>query len=196
MNHVDQEIQAALAADGTLDGDLVTRWIDEARSWSTLRLLYELTRDRWPDIAPKLDDDKVCLVIRTFLLESIRLDPKDCDGEWSRYESARVMVAWFYHLHELPLAESNWTLKWLASAAEAVTSAYLAGNDEVRECIETGFLEHVLEVDGLHPYFAHWAHDPVLAPAHERALAYGNANPYHMRSMFGLLRDAQARYSK
>jgi hypothetical protein len=195
MNNVDQEIQAALTTDGTIDGDLVTRWVDDARSWSTLRLLYELTRERSADIAPKLDDEKVCFVIRTFLLESIRLDPKDCEGEWSRYESARVMVGWFYHLHELPV-ESDWASKWLASAAEAVTGAYLAGDVEVRECIETGFLEHVLEVDALHPYFAHWAHNPVLAPAHERALAYGNANPYHMRSMFGLLRDAERRYSK
>jgi hypothetical protein len=85
---------------------------------------------------------------------------------------------------------------WLASAAEAVSAAYLAGDNEVRECIETGFLEHVLEVEGLQPYFAHWANDPILAPAHARALAFGNAHPYFMRSMFGLLRDAQHRYSK
>lgn len=196
MNSLDQQIQAALSANGTIDGDLVARWVDSARSWSTFRLLYDLTRDRWADIAPALADDKVCFVIHTFLLESIRLDPKDGDGEWSRYESARVMVSWFYHLHELPEVESNWPSKCLVSAAEAVTTAYLDGDDEVRECIETGFLEHVLEVEGLHPYFAHWAHDPVLAPAHARALAFGNANPYFMRSMFGLLRDAQARYSK
>jgi hypothetical protein len=196
MNEIDQEIQAASATEGMIDGHRVAHWVDTARSLSTFRLLYELTRDRRADILPALDDQKVCFVIRTFLLECIRLNPRDSDGEWSRYESARVMLAWFYHLHELPTSESNWAPTWLASAAEAVTAAYIAGDEEVRECIETGFLEHALEVDGLQPYFVHWASDPILAPPHARALAYGNAHPYHMRSLFGLLRDAQRRYSK
>ena len=193
MHDIDLAIQAALARRGIIDGDLVTRWIDEARSWSTLRLLYELTRDRAADILPRLDDEKVCFVIRTFLLESIRLDPAENDREWSRYESARVMVAWFYHLQELPQSVSNWSTQWLTSAAEAVTSAYVTGDDAVRECLETGILEHVLEVEELHRYIEHWGRDPVLAPAHARALAFRNANPYMYRSLFGVLRHAQER---
>jgi hypothetical protein len=168
----------------------------DRRGALVVSLLYDLTRDRAADIVPALDGDKVCFVIRTFLLECIRLDPQDSEREWSRYEAARVMVAWFYHLHELPDSESKWTSRWLASAAEAVTAAYIAGDAEARECIETGFLEHALEVEGLHQYFAHWANDPILGPAHSRALAFGNAHPYFMRSMFGLLRDKQNRYSK
>ena len=195
MSDIDQEILDALASPGVIDGERVARWVDAARSLSTFRLLYEFTRDRRVDILPALDDEKVGFVIRTFLLECIRLDPEEFDGEWRRYEAARVMLAWFYHLHELPIS-SEAQSTWLTAAAQAVTAAYLEGDKEIRECIETGFLEHVFEVEGLQPYFAHWGNNPILAPAHARALAFGNAHPHFMRSMFGLLRNVQNRHSK
>lgn len=195
MSDIDQEILDASVSRGVIDGQRVARWVDAARSLSTLHLLYEFTRDRQADIVPALDDERMCFVIRTFLLECIRLDPQKFDGEWRRYEAARVMLAWFYHLHELPIS-SDVQSTWLTAAAEAVTAAYLAGGAEVRECIETGFLEHLFEVAGLQLYFAHWANTPILAPAHARALAFGNAHPYFMRSMFGVLREVQNRYSK
>jgi hypothetical protein len=79
MNDIDQEIRIASATEGVIDGQRVALWVDAARSWSTFRLLYELTRERWADIVPAVDDEKVCFVIRTFLLECIRLNPQDAD---------------------------------------------------------------------------------------------------------------------
>ena len=61
---------------------------------------------------------------------------------------------------------------------------YLESGDEVRDAIETGFLEHALETAALRPYFEHWASDPHLNLAWNRALEWGKAHPDYMSGLF------------
>lgn len=59
---------------------------------------------------------------------------------------------------------------------ERITAEFKRGNRIVKNCIETGFLEHVLETPGNRPYFSHWADDPELASAYSEALRWGQAH--------------------
>ena len=76
----------------------------------------------------------------------------------------------------------NDTREILQSAVDAVTTLFLAGDDDVRRAIETGVLEHVLEQAPMRPLFSHWAHDERLQDAWRQALAYGKAHPNFMKS--------------
>jgi len=65
----------------------------------------------------------------------------------------------------------------LAGATSAVTNLYLESGEDVRDAIETGFLEHALETSALRPYFEHWASDPRPQSARNRALEMGQSTP-------------------
>jgi hypothetical protein len=72
----------------------------------------------------------------------------------------------------------------LSSAANAVKNLYLESGQEVRDAIETGFLEHALESKALRPYFEDWASDARLQAPWNRALAWGEAHPDYMAGLF------------
>jgi hypothetical protein len=72
----------------------------------------------------------------------------------------------------------------IARAANGVMNLYLESGEDVREAIETGFLEHALETAALRPYFENWASDPGLQPAWNRALEWGKAHPDYMAGLF------------
>jgi len=89
---------------------------------------------------------------------------EEIEGRW---EAARTLHVWFCHLLEAKGASAV-----LARAARAVTDLYVASGEEVRNAIEQGFLEHVLETVALRQYFENWASDPRLRVAWERALKW------------------------
>jgi len=72
----------------------------------------------------------------------------------------------------------------LAGATSAVTNLYLESGEDVRDALETGFLEHALETSALRPYFEHWASDPRPQSAWNRALEWGKAHPDYMARLF------------
>lgn len=53
---------------------------------------------------------------------------------------------------------------------------WVRADDDTRNRIEKGALEHILEMPALRPYFAHWQTDPVLAESYSCALAWGVAH--------------------
>ncbi len=114
----------------------------------------------------------------------MRLDPKT-EGVLGRYEAARVLLSWFWHLSGMPETGSV-----LPDAASATTELYLAGDEPVREAIETGFLEHALEEEEYRPLFANWAAHDQLREAWRSALAWGQAHPGFTRGLLsGLVRE-------
>jgi hypothetical protein len=80
-----------------------------------------------------------------------------------RYEAAESLHVWFRHLVAI-----DGTSSVLSSAASAVMNLYLESGQEVRDAIETGFLEHPLETNALLPYFEHWAHGARHVPITRR----------------------------
>ena len=68
---------------------------------------------------------------------------------------------------------------------------FLQGDDDIRNAIEQGFLEHVLETAALRRHFEHWSMDEQLRPAWTRAMEWGKAHPDFMWGMLEQLRDVK-----
>jgi hypothetical protein len=100
-----------------------------------------------------------------------------------RYEAAGTLHFWFRHL-----ADIDGTDGVLMAAASGVTKLYLESGEDVREAIETGFLEHAPENAALRPYFEKWSADGRLEPAWTRAMEWGEAHPDFMTGLFRRLK--------
>jgi hypothetical protein len=172
MSDLTPAVQAALDSDTPISRDLAVEWCRRADDIRTLALLYRLTGEAYERIQPPLGQQETCRLIQRYLLECIRLDPQD-GAAFSRFEAAEVLVIWFQHLSRL----GEDTTPVLRDAASAVTQLYLESNAEVRNAIETGFLEHVLEDEEFRPLFSGWAQDHRLREAWQFALAWGEAHP-------------------
>ena len=95
------------------------------------------------------------------------------DAIHSRFDAAHGLVSLF-----------EWLISGNAggkaagkSLVDSVTELFRTSDRVVRNCIETGFLEHVLEVPELREYFHHWNEECELADSFRAALAWGKAHP-------------------
>jgi len=183
---IGSEIIAALSNNGPIPKERVLSWIDATADsdLSTLSKLYRLTGEAYYRIDPELGADSTCVVIQRYLLGCIRDGVAENEEIEERYQAAMSLHVWFRQL-----AGMDGTSALLARAADGVTNLYLDGGEDVRDAIETGFLEHALETISLRQYFEHWAADPRLRPAWDRALARGKAHPDYMEGLFQQLRQ-------
>lgn len=181
VSKFDSDINAALSSEGPIPKEKILAWIDAAADsdLATLSKLYRLTGEGYYRIQPELGKEPTCALIQRYLLGCIREGVTENEEIEERYEAAESLHAWFRHLLGM---ENSSTL--LATAAKAVTTLYLESDENTRTAIETGFLEHALETAALRPYFEHWASDPCLQPAWNRALEWGKANPDYMAKLY------------
>jgi hypothetical protein len=181
------EIDAALSSTKPIAREDVVRWIAAAGDVSALSKLYRLTGERYYSIQPELGRDETCSLIQRYLLECIRLNVSGRDDVQDRWEAAQTLHAWFCHL-----LEQGDAAPVLRQAAQAITELFLAGNSDVRNAIEAGFLEHALETSALRPYFEHWSTDDRLCPAWSRAMERGKAHPDYTWGILKKLRDMRS----
>lgn len=92
------------------------------------------------------------------------------DGEWSdsRYSAGWDLVsvlAFQWESTEVPKSVMEDWKQWLADI-------YKRGPDDVRKCIVTATLEHLLEQGAFRRFFADWVKDPTLRRAYEEALEW------------------------
>ena len=181
MIEFDSDINAALSSDGPVPREKVLSWINASADsdLSTLSKLYRLTGEGYYRIQPELGREPTCALIQRYLLGCIRVGVTDNEEIEERYEAAESLHVWFRHLLGM-----EGTSAILAGAANAVTNLYLESGEDVRDAIETGFLEHALETSALRPYFEHWASDHRLQSAWNRALEWGKTHPDYMAGLF------------
>jgi hypothetical protein len=178
MSTLNAELSAALTSEGRLPRAAVRDWVRRADDLRDLALLYRLTDVAWHRIEPALESAETCTLIRTYLLRCIQEDPQD-PSLLTQYEAAGLLEAWFDHLSSV----SEDTTAILKESAEAITEAFLRGNEKVQRAIEQGFLEHVLEQVKFRPLFEQWANDDRLRGAWEAAIAWGDGHPNFMKSL-------------
>ena len=168
------EIDATLSGDGTIPKERVLLWIDAASDSDlpTLAKLYRLTGEGYYRIQPDLGMERTCALIQRYLLECIRQNVTGDDEIESRFGACMSLHLWLRHL-----AEIGCDAAVVTRVAEAVTKLFLESEKDVRNAIETGFLEHALETAALRPYFEHWAADPRLQEAWRECLKWGEAHP-------------------
>jgi hypothetical protein len=184
MSDITSDIETALLTDTPLPGEQVLHWIHKAEDLRTLAKLYRLTGEGYSRIQPDLGKEVVCGLVQRYLLECIKANITNDQDILSQWQAAQVLHGWFCRL--LEMEEDNSAI--LKSAADAITALFLVSGEEVRNVIETGFLEHALETAALRPYFEHWSGDDRLREAWNRALEWGKAHPDFTR---GLLQQLQ-----
>ena len=179
------DIDKALFGDGPIPGRQILAWINSAPDSDLLTLskLYRLTNEGYYRIQPELGRGPTCALIQRYLLGCIRDGVADNDEIQERWEAAQTLHVWFRHLGGM-----DGTSEVLIAVANAVTSLYLESGEDVRDAIETGFLEHAFETAPLRPYFSHWASDSRLQPPWNRALEWGEAHPGYTAGLFQGLR--------
>jgi|HubBroStandDraft_6_1064221.scaffolds.fasta_scaffold485940_1 hypothetical protein len=166
------EIDTAASSDLTLSRSDVERWVEATTDLPALAKLYRITGEGYYRIKPELGKELECKAVRNYLLECMRQDVKDDDAVESRYEAAAILHGWLRQLLEGGDCDDL-----IHKTARSITDLFLASGEDIRDAIETGFLEHALESVGLRPYFKHWAEDPCLREPWQRALEWGKAHP-------------------
>ena len=186
MVEFNSDIDAALSGDETIPRAQVMSWIEATpdSDLSTLSKLYRLTEEGYYRIQPEMGSEPTCLLIRRYLLGCIRDGVTESEEIQGRYVAAESLHVWFRHLVAMDDTSSV-----LSSAATAVKDLYLESGQEVRDAIETGFLEHALETAALRPYFDDWASDARLQASWNKALAWGEAHPDYMAGLFQQVRE-------
>jgi hypothetical protein len=188
MTNFASDINTALSSDGPIPRESVLSWINAAADSDlcTLSKLYRLTGEGYHRIQPELDTEPTCALIQKYLLGCIRDGVTDDEEILGRYEAAESLHVWFRHLLGM-----EGTSAVLSRTASAIMKLYLESGTEVRDAIETGFLEHVLETAALRQYFEDWASNPQLQAAWNRALEWGKAHPDYMSGLFQRLRSKE-----
>jgi hypothetical protein len=166
------EIDAAVSSDSALSRSDVEKWIKATTDLPTLAKLYRITGEGYYRIKPELGRELECKAVQSYLLECMRQDVKDNDDIESRYGAAATLHGWLRHLLEMGDCDDV-----IRTTAGSITDLFLTSGEDIRDAIETGFLEHALESTGLRPYFEYWSEDPRLRKAWERAMEWGKAHP-------------------
>ena len=172
MDDPTAEIDTALSSQAAISREKVAIWIEAKTDLRTLAKIFRTTGEGYYRIKPELGKELECAAVQNYLLECIRQDVKDDDDIESRYEAAATLHGWLRQL-----LESGDCDDIIKSVADAITKMYLISVEEIRDAIETGFLEHALESAGLRPFFEHWSADTRLCEAWDRALEWGKAHP-------------------
>lgn len=104
------------------------------------------------------------------IVENLIDDSMDDWSVLSRFSAARELrgLLEFWVDHDL--------VEWADILVRRITSIFLEGDESIRNAIETGFLEHVLERADLVYLFDHWKSDPVFSEAYHEALKWGRAH--------------------
>jgi hypothetical protein len=138
------------------------------------RKLLEFVHRNVRKIRPQPDADWLFGQMSSYLLDCIlhgSVDHRDDHDETvhSPFEAAGELVGWFNWWVRNADPDLN-TIRCFVSRMEAT---FRGGDDGIRNCIETGFLEHIFETPENRQHFAHWANDPVLSDSYTEALRWG-----------------------
>jgi len=136
--------------------------------------ILDFIRSNVDRIFPTVDDDWLYDSMSSYLLECIVLQTdsgSDDDSIHSSFEAAHELVEWF---NWIVLRDDNPTP--MKQRVDCIAAVFTNGDNSVRNCIETGFLEHLLETPNNRQYFSHWQDDVILAESYAEALRWGEAH--------------------
>lgn len=134
--------------------------------------LLEFVRENRARISPVPDDDWMCSELVVYYLDCITQTDHDVEVLTPPFEAADALVQLFNWLLLVP-ADGQ---QRAAEIAVRLAERYRDAAPEIRNRIETGFLEHALETPEARPIFDFWSRDPVLAESYSAALAWGLAH--------------------
>jgi len=119
-------------------------------------------------VSPPLEFDEVFDFILRYYEFCFRTDPK---SQWanSRYSAGWDLTGWFTQMWD---EERN--TKYFQAIKSMLERLYVAGNAELKKCIEDSVIEHLFERKPIRKFFEDWAHNPQLRPAYDQAKLWGD----------------------
>jgi hypothetical protein len=147
--------------------------LGDLREWMTsadieiLGFAFGMTHDGRFRIEPPISPEEYVAFVKHYYGRCLRENP---DGDWSdsRYSAGWDLVNIFGSLWrdaQVPRPLLDEFKVWLAGL-------YKAGDEEIRECIITATLEHLVEQKLIREFFSDWQKDPVLRIAYEQACVW------------------------
>lgn len=159
------EEDAGSAGAGGIPREKLERWVssDDIQVMGAVYSLLSNPR-QVARIHPPLQLVEVGVFLQRYFERCIRDNP---ESEWadSRYSAGWDVTGLFTNWWN----DSRVPREYLSAWKAWLMNLYLDGTAEMRECIETATLEHILEVQGTKAFFADWLKDPVLAAAYRRS---------------------------
>ncbi|WDI42601.1 hypothetical protein [Bremerella sp. P1] len=149
-----------LVTDGTIPGGEVEEAL-RSDDLVVLGVLWQMVSSHWDRIAPAVDLVDCNRSIARYLLKCIEQNPTPDDFVCSNYEAARELLPL---VHSMERGERE-RPGLVQETLENLREVYLRGDDNTRLCIETGFLEHLLEKRESIQWLKRWQADPRTANA-------------------------------
>jgi hypothetical protein len=166
----DSKVEAVMDGTGIIAKSDYLRWA-RSRDLSTRARAYALSATAWDRIKPEPSMEEQCGAMAEYLFECLKDDPPEDDFIYSRFKAGHELSEWLKHLSSMPEAKS-----FITDIVRRLETLYKQSDPKIRNRIETGVLEHILESPRLRPLFVHWQKDPVLREAYEPALEWGLAH--------------------
>jgi hypothetical protein len=167
------KIRERLAAGDRFALAEVRRWMNDSGDLGVWSAVYDLLGSAIELIEPELSMDEARSFAVDFLLRCIHEDPQYENDELpTGYEAA----------HNLADCLKYWASKQpqsqpvLTDAAACIAAAYRAADDDERDRLVNGCLEHALETAAVRSYFEQWRNDLVLKEPWRLAMEWGLAH--------------------
>jgi hypothetical protein len=144
------EIVSLIIEDGVIPKGQVLNWMQE-KDLEIRGAVYELTAKAWDRIQPEPTMKEQCSFMQQYLLDCIRENHKDTEWSHSGFEAAWELASWFKHLNKMPGTEGV-----LMTAARELTTMYRSGDNDLKNRIATGTLEHIFEVNSTLSHCRKW----------------------------------------
>ena len=165
-----KQIEAALESDEPVPREDYLRWVQDGDLSSQARA-YELSASAWGRIEPEPSMEEQCSFMARYFLSCIEHHLQSDEYVLNGFEGGRALAAWLKHLQRVAGTESV-----VKDVARDMGELYKRLDEEGRNRLETGALEHILETPALRAYFNFWQDDSTLRVALESALAWGLAH--------------------
>ncbi len=143
--------------------EMVNSWV-QSDDLEILGMLYALlTNVRCNSFfETNIKDDAKFNFLPNYFITCILEDP---DSEWadSRYTAAIDFSSWFREI----CSDTKTNKTYILLIVKRLADLYLNSNDDIKEAIINGFLEHVLHDSSCEPYFKDWKINAVLNRAYQ-----------------------------
>lgn len=167
------ELRALLETEATIPARLVEKLMSSDDREQQADAYFCLS-EHWDRIQPEMEIWFTMPFVFDFLFRCITDPNKSSDlasNTLSLHEAARRLLGILQSWNHRPNGGSI-----IADLVGRIERTFPSGGTAVRDCIETGFLEHALEHPELRRHFAHWSEHPEMREAHTRAMEWGRAH--------------------
>ncbi|MDH3976769.1 MAG: hypothetical protein OEV42_21105 [Deltaproteobacteria bacterium] len=135
--------------------------------------LTSIIFDQFKDLIKSFPPIKITLEFyQNYFCRCIRENPH---GEYS--ESRYIAANSFSRFYKALRHDKKIEKELLKEFRDILKKLYLEGDDDIRECIINGALEHLFEDDEIVNEFETWKNDNTLKKAYKLALEWGKAAP-------------------